>query len=270
MFRGVDPGAWDVGRARLPPLLDHHRLPDPARHRLRHGGRARRSGRHRRPRAGHRGDRLLRRRRDQPGRRERVVHLRQLLQRAGRLLLPEQPVGDLRADRAAVADPALPAGARLRLPRRTGRRQRRARRARGHRGRPGAGPLRQRADADRGLHLPDGRAHHLRRPDQVPVGRRARALAAEGPDRAGTRLSDPPRRRRRRLLRRGRRRGRRAGDRPARRLPGSARAEHDRGLRLGLRRADALSGRAAGRVRRVRRLLRRGRAAQPAPARGAH
>ena len=33
------------------------------------------------------------------------------LQRAGRVLLPEQPVGDLRADRAADPDPALPARA---------------------------------------------------------------------------------------------------------------------------------------------------------------
>ena len=49
------------------------------------------------------------------------------VQRAGRVLLPEQPVGDLRADRAADPDPAVPAGPRLRLPRRPGRRQRRAR-----------------------------------------------------------------------------------------------------------------------------------------------
>ena len=98
--------------------------------------------------------------------------------------------------------PLVPPGGRLRLPRRTGGRQRRARGARGdHRG-AGAGPLRQRADPDRGLHLPDGRAHHLRRPDQVPAGRRAGALAAEGPDRAGPGLPDPARGRGRRLLRR--------------------------------------------------------------------
>ena len=35
-----------------------------------------------------------------------------VLQRPGRVLLPEQPVGDLRADRAADPDPALPARAR--------------------------------------------------------------------------------------------------------------------------------------------------------------
>ena len=60
----------------------------------------------------------------------------------GRVLLPEQPVGDLRADRAADPDPALPAGARLRLPRRPRRRQRRARDVRRHAGRPAAGPRR--------------------------------------------------------------------------------------------------------------------------------
>ena len=65
----------------------------------------------------------------QPGRRQRVVHLGQRLQRAGRLLLPEQPVGHLRAAGEADPDPALPAGARLRLPRGARRRQRRARRA---------------------------------------------------------------------------------------------------------------------------------------------
>ena len=123
-----------------------------------------------------------------------------------RLLLPEQPVGDLRADRAAVPDPAVPAGRRLRLPRRAGGRQRRARRARRHHGGPGTGPVGQRSDVHRGVHLPDGRAHHLRRPHEVPAGRRARALAAEGPDRAGPGLSDPRRRGRRGLLRRQSRR----------------------------------------------------------------
>ena len=50
---------------------------------------------------GHRrGDhRVLRRRRHQPGRRARGHGLRRGLRRAGRLLLPEQPVGDLRAGR---------------------------------------------------------------------------------------------------------------------------------------------------------------------------
>ena len=47
--------------------------------------------------------RLLRRRRHQRGRRERGPGLRRQLRGAGRLLLPEQPVGDLRAGRPAVA-----------------------------------------------------------------------------------------------------------------------------------------------------------------------
>ena len=34
-----------------------------------------------------------------------------------------------------------------------------------------------------GLHLPDGRAHHDRRPDPLPALRRRRALEAQGPDR---------------------------------------------------------------------------------------
>ena len=59
---------------------------------------------------------------------------------------------------------------RLRLPRRPGGRQRRVRLPggdqEGHAGRPrGPGP-----DADRGVHLPDGRAHHHRRPDPLPAG----------------------------------------------------------------------------------------------------
>ena len=39
------------------------------------------------------------------------------------------------------------------------------------RARCGEGP-----DPDRGLHLPDGRAHHVRRPDPLPARRRARGL----------------------------------------------------------------------------------------------
>ena len=41
------------------------------------------------------------------------------------------------------------------------------------RARDGGGP-----DADRGDHLPDGAAHHVRRPDAVPVRRGGRALGA--------------------------------------------------------------------------------------------
>ena len=69
------------------------------------------------------------------------------LQRADRLLLPEQPVRDLRAAGAADPHPALPAGGRLRLPRRTGRRQRRARHVRGHPARRWTTPATARARA---------------------------------------------------------------------------------------------------------------------------
>ena len=83
----------------------------------------------------------------------------------------------------------------LRLPRRAGRRQRRPRRAGRDPGRAGAGARGQRPDADRGLHLPDGRAHHVRRPDPLPAGGRARDLEAQGPDRAGEGLPVAQRRR---------------------------------------------------------------------------
>jgi 2-oxoisovalerate dehydrogenase E1 component alpha subunit len=54
-------------------------------------------------------------------------------ERAGRVLLPEQPVGHQRAARASSRRiPLYQRAQRLRLPRRAGRRQRRARGARGH------------------------------------------------------------------------------------------------------------------------------------------
>jgi pyruvate dehydrogenase E1 component alpha subunit len=74
---------------------------------------------------------------------------------------------------------------RVRLPRAAGRRQRRAGLLRGHQEGHAGGPRRPGAHADRGVHLPDGRAHHHRRPDQVPAGQRARGVEAQGPDRAG-------------------------------------------------------------------------------------
>ena len=46
--------------------------------------------------------------------------------------------------------------------------------------RTGNGPV-----LDRGVHLPDGRAHHLRRSHPLPPGRRAGAVEAQGPDRTG-------------------------------------------------------------------------------------
>ena len=47
---------------------------------------------------------------------------------------------------------------------------------------PGAGPQRPGPDAGRGVHLPDGRAHHLRRPDPLPRRRGTRGVGGEGPD----------------------------------------------------------------------------------------
>ena len=80
---------------------------------------------------------------------------------------------------------------RVRFPRAAGRRQRRVRVPRrhqaGHAGRA-RGPG---TDADRGVHLPDGRAHHDRRPDQVPALRRTRVVEAEGPDRTGEAVPHP-------------------------------------------------------------------------------
>ena len=112
---------------------------------------------------------LLRRRRDERGRRRRGPRLRGELHGPGRLLLPEQPVGDLRAGAPAVARLHRAAGAGLRHPRDPGRRQRRA-------GRPGRHPSGARPglrrpgpDAHRGRDLPHGAAHHVGRPDALPL-----------------------------------------------------------------------------------------------------
>ena len=211
-------------RVQLQPVHDRDRRADAARHRLRDGHAARRRVGTGEP-DGEGGDRLLRRRRHRPGRRQRGVRLRQRLQRPGRVLLPEQPVRDLRAARAADPDPALPARRRLRLPRRPGRRQRRAGLLRGDTGRAGPRPQRPGADADRGLHLPDGRAHHLRRPDPLPDRGRGRGVEGQGPDRPAEGLPGTQRRSPTRTFFDGDRgRGRRAGRaRSARGLPGDAR-----------------------------------------------
>ena len=209
LYRGVDQGSLGPRQVQLPPLHDRDRRPDAPRHRLRHGHAARRRRRHRRPRPRRGGDRPLRRRRLLPGRRQRGVHLRRVLQRPGRVLLPEQPVGHLRADRAPDPDPALPEGSRLRLPRRPRRRQRRPRDVRRHPGRAAACPRRPGPDVRGGLHLPDGRPHHDRRPDPLPALRRRRALEAQVPDRARQGLPPAQRPGRPGLLRRARGRGRR-------------------------------------------------------------
>ena len=62
--------------------------------------------------------------------------------------------------------------------------------------REGNGP-----DPRRGLHLPDGRAHDVRRPDPLPGRRRGRGLEAARPDRAAARLPRAARAGRRRLPR---------------------------------------------------------------------
>ena len=178
LFRGTNLGGWDPDEQQLQPVHDRHRRADAARDRLRHGRRPRRRGRHRRPRPRHRRARLLRRRRVQPGRRERGVRLGRRRQPAGRLLLPEQPVGDQRAGRAAEPGAAVPALVRLRLPRRAGRRQRRARLPRRHPQGARRRPQRAGPDADRGLHLPDEPAHHQRRPAPLPARQRGRDVEA--------------------------------------------------------------------------------------------
>ena len=188
-------------------LHDRHRQPGAQRHRLRDGPAARRPGR--RVRAGGRGPerghhRLLRGRRHQPGRRARGHGVRGGLRRARGLLLPEQPVGDLRAGGQAVAGAAVGAVHRLRVPRRPGRRQRRAGLPGGHQVGAGGVPVGQRPGDDRGVHLPDGRAHHVRRPDTLSAGRRGRALEAARPDRAGAGAPVPAGPGRPGLLRRGR------------------------------------------------------------------
>ena len=63
-----------------------------------------------------RGRRVLRRRRHQPGRRERGDGLRRDLRCAGGVLLPEQPVGDLRAGRPAGAAPVVDRAAGYGMP----------------------------------------------------------------------------------------------------------------------------------------------------------
>ena len=95
-------------------------------------------------------------------------------------------------EREADPRPALAPRPRLRLPRRPGRRQRRARRLRRHQGRARRRPLRPGPDLHRGLHLPDGRAHHLRRPHQVPRLGRGRGVEAPRPDRAVQALARRP------------------------------------------------------------------------------
>ena len=116
----------------VPHLHDRDRQPGAQRHRIRHGPEVRRRRRGRSERGGH--HLLLRRRRHVAGRHPRGNGVRGRLRRPGRLLLPEQPVGDLRAGREAEQGAAVPPRQGIRIPRRTGGRQRRA-------GLPGRDPL---------------------------------------------------------------------------------------------------------------------------------
>ena len=149
---------------------------------------------------------------------------------------------------------AVPAGARLRLPRRPGRRQRRAGLPGGHQEGDAGGPGRPGADPDRGVHLPDGRAHHDRRPDPVPAGRGARDVEAQGPDRAGQGVPGPQRPGGREVLHRSGRRSGRARRENQEGVPGDARPRPAGDLRERLRRAQRA---ARGRARPVRHLPRR-------------
>ena len=136
----------------------------------------------------HRGVRLLRRWRIEPGRRQRGVRLRRAPTTRPSCSSARTTSGRSRSRSSAVPDPAVPPGDGFGFP---------GIRVDGNdvlavhavttatrwTGRVGHGP-----HAHRGLYLPDGRTHHLRRPEQVPAGGRAGALAAPGSDRPGTRL----------------------------------------------------------------------------------
>ena len=137
-------------------------------------------------------------------------------------VVPEQPVGDLGAAQEADAlAHDRPEGAGLRAARPPGGRQRRPRGLRrlprGGRARAG----RRRAHADRVRDLPPRRAHHGRRPDQVPLDRGGRGVGAQGPAHALRRLSGEEEPAGGRAGGRGRRRDRRrrAALRGARRRP---------------------------------------------------
>ena len=150
-WRGNAFAGWDPYTVNVATPADHHRRADPARHRLRHGHPERRR------RLGRRG--LLRRRRHERRRRQRGHGLRRELPGAGGLLLPEQPLGHLRARPAAVPHPARGPRLRLRHPQHAGGRQRCPRRHGRHPHRPGPCPPRRRPHLHRGRHLPDGPAH---------------------------------------------------------------------------------------------------------------
>ena len=262
IFRGTDQGGWDsrATRFHLYTIVIGNQCLNATGYAMgqkfesKVGDGARRRGHHV----------LLRRRRHQPGRRPRGLRLGRGLRRARRLLLPEQPVGHLRAHRAADPRAALQARAGLRLPRHPRRRQRRARLPRRHPLGARGVPHRQRAGARRGVHLPDGRAHHVRRPHPLPPRRRAGAVEAEGPDRTGAGAPRPVARGGAGVLRRDRGRGRRARRAVPAVLHGDARARAGADVLRGLRGGVAAGGGAARRLPGLPRVVRdRGSLAGP-------
>src|SRR5437773_9631329 len=95
------------------------------------------------------------------------------------LLLPEQPVGNLRpGERADGLEDARDQGARVRVRGGARRWERRPRGDRGHGPGRGQGPRGRRADDDRGRHVPDGTALLERRPDAVPARGAGRGVEA--------------------------------------------------------------------------------------------
>src|SRR5699024_6801558 len=133
----------------------------------------------------------------QPGRRQRGDGLRRLVPRPRALLLPEQPLRDLRAGRGAGHRAHRAATHRVRDPLPEGRRQRCARGAGRLPARGPPPPLRQGADVHRGRHLPARAPHHERRPHPLPRRGGAPTVAAAlpaGPPGASSRAARRPRR----------------------------------------------------------------------------
>ena len=115
IFRGTDQGGWDPTAAgfHLYTIVIGNQCLNATGYAMGQRFEGERSG-DGRPTGRQRGDHLLlRRRRHQPGRRARGFRVGRRLRRARRLLLPEQPVGDLRAapsGRAGCRSTSGPAG----------------------------------------------------------------------------------------------------------------------------------------------------------------
>ena len=177
LFRGVDGGDWQkLNKFKNYQIVIGCQALHATGYAMGHPARRRRRQRQRRRQRAAVIKRSLRRRRLQP--RCDVNEARCPLPATtcpGGVLLPEQPVGHLRADRAADAHPLF-------------------QRAQGF-GFPGVrvdgndvlqkgpspdlamiAPDAVKAHLHRGVHLPDGRAHHLRRPHWAPPGLRRRAV----------------------------------------------------------------------------------------------